>query len=399
MRILFVAVTNSIHTARWISQLNGQGWDIHLFPAEESRIHSALKNVTVHTFLNGRTPDIDRSVRLVGAWPFARGAGVAKRAVKQLAAKSWANPAWRLARTIRKLQPDIVHSMEMQHAGYLTFEARKYLNGQFPPWIYTAWGSDIFFFGQQPEHAKRIRTVLAGCDYFTADCQRDVALAKKFGFEGEVLGVFPGPGGYNIQYMQQFRQACSTSERKVIALKGFHDDKAVKGLVALQALHLCADKLSGYEIVVYSARPNVRYAAEYVARVTGRKITIMPPSQHDEILKLMGRARMAISTNISDGTPNAMLEAMVMGAFPIQSDTISTGEWIKDGENGLLVPPEKPEMVATAIRRALHDDKLVDQAAQINAQITAERIEMSVIKPQVIRMYEYVAAQGKRRSN
>ena len=34
MKILFVAMGNSIHLARWISQINDEGWDIHLFPTE-----------------------------------------------------------------------------------------------------------------------------------------------------------------------------------------------------------------------------------------------------------------------------------------------------------------------------------------------------------------------------
>jgi glycosyltransferase involved in cell wall biosynthesis len=111
----------------------------------------------------------------------------------------------------------------------------------------------------------------------------------------------------------------------------------------------------------------------------------------------MGRARIAIGVNVTDGTPNTMLEAMVMGAFPIQSDTISTAEWITHGENGLLVPPEDHEAIAAAIRWALLDDALVDRAAEINAQITAERIDRAVIQPEVIAMYEKVAAQGKQR--
>ena len=36
MRVLFVAMADSIHTARWIRQLQGQGWDLHLFPVDTS---------------------------------------------------------------------------------------------------------------------------------------------------------------------------------------------------------------------------------------------------------------------------------------------------------------------------------------------------------------------------
>ena len=106
----------------------------------------------------------------------------------------------------------------------------------------------------------------------------------------------------------------------------------------------------------------------------------------------MGRARIAVGIGLADGTPVAMLEAMTMGAFPIQSDTVSTAEWIRDGENGLLVPPKQPEFIAWAIQRALMDDKLVEQAARINADIAAERLDQEMIRPRVIELYKKTRA-------
>ena len=86
-----------------------------------------------------------------------------------------------------------------------------------------------------------------------------------------------------------------------------------------------------------------------------------------------------------------MLEAMIMGAFPIQSDTVSTAEWIRDGENGLLVPPEQPEVIAQAIQRALTDHKLVERAAEINADIAARQLNQEMIRPRVIEIYKKCA--------
>ena len=80
---------------------------------------------------------------------------------------------------------------------------------------------------------------------------------------------------------------------------------------------------------------------------------ILPPSPNDEIIKLMGRSRIAIGIGLTDGSPVSLLEAMIMGAFPIQADTVSTGEWIRDGENGFLVPAEEPASIAQAIQRAI----------------------------------------------
>jgi glycosyltransferase involved in cell wall biosynthesis len=86
---------------------------------------------------------------------------------------------------------------------------------------------------------------------------------------------------------------------------------------------------------------------------------------------------------------------MIMGAFPIQSYTSCADEWIENGKTGLIVPPEDPEIIAVAIRRALTDDALVDSAAEENMRVATERLDQSIIQPQVIAMYEKVAVQAR----
>jgi glycosyltransferase involved in cell wall biosynthesis len=121
---------------------------------------------------------------------------------------------------------------------------------------------------------------------------------------------------------------------------------------------------------------------------------VLPPVKHSEIIALMGQARVALGVSVSDGVPNTMLEAMMMGAFPIQSDTVSTAEWISDGQNGLLVPPEDTKAISSAIRRALEDDELVDNAARLNSDLVS-RLERQKIQREVTDIYKYVYAKSR----
>ena len=82
-----------------------------------------------------------------------------------------------------------------------------------------------------------------------------------------------------------------------------------------------------------------------------------------------------------------------MGSFPIQSWTACADEWIEDGKTGILVPPEDPEVVELAIRRALTDDELVNQAAERNYRIAEERLDQSILKPKAIEIYTTVAKE------
>ncbi len=109
----------------------------------------------------------------------------------------------------------------------------------------------------------------------------------------------------------------------------------------------------------------------------------------------MAGREFSIGVNATDGVPNAMLEAMTMGSFPIQSDTESTSEWITQGENGLLVEPGNTREIADAVTRAITDDALVNQASLLNHRLVRERLDMSVVLPKVVDMYTRVAARRK----
>ena len=78
---------------------------------------------------------------------------------------------------------------------------------------------------------------------------------------------------------------------------------------------------------------------------------------------------------------------MVMGSFPIQSDTSCANEWFKDGATGILVPPEDPEIIEKAIRKALTDDDLVNKAAELNYSELFNRLERTKLKKAIIEMY------------
>lgn len=393
VRILLVAMSNSIHTARWISQISGQGWDIHLFPSVDFwvDVHPELRDVTVYHSGYRRQRSSQDGVTFRGVSLYHRLVDLYRRRVAKREEPNYR--VLQLAKLLGRLRPDIVHSLEIQHAGYLTFEAKKLTRGPFPPWIVTNWGSDIYLFGRLPEHAPRIREVLSSCDYYSCECLRDVSLAKSFGLAGKVLPVFPNTGGFDLDLAAGLRPPGPVSARRTILLKGYQH-WAGRALVGLRALARCADLLSGYEVVLYSATPDVAIAAELLRQDSGVPVRILPKdSPHREILRHHGQARLSIGVSISDAISTSLLEAIVMGAFPIQSSTACADEWIEDGVTGLLVPPDDPEAVEAAIRRALTDDDLVNRAAEINSRTAAERLDRRRIAPMVAGIYRTVAQE------
>jgi hypothetical protein len=393
VKILFVAMSHSIHTVRWISQLHDQGWEIHLFPCYAiSDINPELRHITLHHTVYTTTHGADRTIKHRGIrlWSPIKSEAIdfiLKWSINRCFPNYRVN---QLSKLIKKIKPDIVHSLEFQHAGYLTLEAKKRLGSQFPPWIVSSWGNDLYLYHRIEEHQEQLKALLAAANYYIADCKRDIPIAKVLGFNGEVLGAYIGGGGYRLDAIPKLETLPSPSTRKVILLKGYQHFTG-RALFGLRALALCKDILKNYEIVIYFAGADVKIAAEVVAYDTGLNISFFANASHAQWIDLLSRARINIGVSISDGTPLSMLESLLVGTFPIQSYTACVDEWISDGKTGLIVEPEDPHAIAEAIRRALTDDELVDNAAQINSKIVAEQLDYKTIQSEVIDLYRRIA--------
>lgn len=386
MKILFVAMSDSIHTARWINQIADQGWDIHLFPSIDcGATHPDLKNVTIYHSIYSVKKNQNPHVNYSGYPIFSNIIAWSARLIKKIIYPNYR--AKQLKKVISEFKPDIIHSMEFQGAGYLTLQLKKMDPDQFPLWIATNWGSDIYYFSRFSEHKEKIKEILEQCDYYSCECERDILLARKLGLKGKILPVLPNAGGFDLDAVKKFRQPGHTSERCTILLKGYQS-WAGRALVGLRAIESCALELQGYQVVIFScnSRKVKRYAASIIKK-TGIPITILPPSSHDDILRSFGRARIYIGLSISDAISTSLLESIALGAFPIQSNTSCADEWIIDGETGFIVPPEDPEILASALRKAISDDHLVDNAALINETTAQKYLDYCVIKEKVIKFY------------
>jgi len=384
VKILFVAMSNSIHTSRWISQLSEAGWDLHLFPSiDNGRTHDDLCNITIYHSFFSNTQQNQSGVRSNGFSVFSKTlAAIGRFAIKKFFPNYRKN---QLLKVIQKEKPDIIHSLEFQSAGYLVAEVKQNFPTKFPLWIATSWGSDIFLFGCLPEHTEKVKNVLLKCDYYSSDCQRDINLVKKMGFSGNILPVIPGGGGFDLSTIQKYRPV-PTSKRKIIMIKGTQGWSG-RALVALAAIKKCKNILNGYSIEIYQANQETILEAAVLSQEIRIPISIIQVDTHTEMLEKFGKARVSIGLGISDGAPSTMLEAMIMGAFPIQSNTSCANEWIIDGKSGFIVPPEDPDIIASAIRKAISDDNLVDNAAQINEETAKKNLDFFVIREKVIELY------------
>jgi glycosyltransferase involved in cell wall biosynthesis len=85
---------------------------------------------------------------------------------------------------------------------------------------------------------------------------------------------------------------------------------------------------------------------------------------------------------------------MACGCLPIAGDLESIREWIRPGENGILVDPQDPAALADAVVEGLSDDDLRASAADQNAMIIAERADYATVMPRAAAFYQDVVRRG-----
>ena len=363
-KVLAISMLDSIHTARWLSQFRDSDKTFYLFPSSpHRRVHPELKNLLEGNY----------------------------RAKYQIvpSGKYFGLPLWILDKFtnnlfrglllrhfIKKHNPAIVHALELQNAGYVALRALEKRKPAGLKLIVTNWGSDIFWFQKYPKHKDKLVRLLAIADAYSAECQRDIELAKELGFAGKVMPVIPNAGGFSEEGLS--RPSLPVEQRNTIAIKGY-DGWVGRAKVALEAVRQMPHELEAFEIQVYSANRSVLSLAKKVSAETGLAIRAFGKGalSHKQVLEMFARSRIYVGLSESDGISTSMLEAMAMGAIPVQTSTACCDEWFRD--SGVAVHEITVPAVQNAIRQGLELAKDPKNAAKnletIKRKASAEEVK------------------------
>lgn len=260
------------------------------------------------------------------------------------------------------------------------------------PWVYSSWGSDLYYFKNFRKSKKNIQNTLPRINYLITDCKRDINIARDLGFSGEVLGTFPGGGGFNYNLSEAY--ILPVESRNIILIKGYQG-RSGRCIEVLKALKNQSDKLKEFKVVVFAADNEVEnfIKEEKLFNLFSLKVYLRKNFlPHEEILKLMGEALIYVGNSNSDGMPNTLLEAIAQGAFPIQSNPGgSSAEVVEHGKNGLLIEDFNDSIkIGELIRQAISNPILLKKAFEINQNKIKPRFEREKVKFEVIKAYKKV---------
>ncbi|HBH47988.1 MAG TPA: hypothetical protein DDX98_05080 [Bacteroidales bacterium] len=368
-RILLIAMP-SIHFKKWVKHLSASGHELFWFDILNKGAQKDLQSVRQITdWKRRKLPYMKGEYWLQKNYPFTY------QKIQILLEKTASE---KLQEIVKEVNFDLIHSFEMFHCTY------PILNGMRKhkvKWIYSCWGSDLYFYARDKKRRNKISKVLKRIDLFVADCKRDYQLALELGYRGPVIDAIPGGGGIEISDLNM------DLKRTIILVKGY-EHKFGRAINVLKSLISIYSQLVGYTIVVFAAHDQV------IKFIKEQDLPIQFYGRHEltnsEVLSLMTKTLIYIGNSLSDGIPNTLLEAMSRGAYPIQSEVGGAiSEVIEDGKNGLIINnAESIEEIAQKVVYALKNNDQLLRARHINLEIIKNNYEWKVVGQKIETLYQ-----------
>ena len=107
-----------------------------------------------------------------------------------------------------------------------------------------------------------------------------------------------------------------------------------------------------------------RHAIERAARDTGCLDRIIFAGYSADVLPFYAAADLAVLASRSEGSPNALLEAMAAGIPIVATSVGGIPEIVTHGDTALLVAPSDPTALTSALAQTLTDPRAAEARAQ-----------------------------------
>lgn len=132
--------------------------------------------------------------------------------------------------------------------------------------------------------------------------------------------------------------------------------------------------------------PEAQVYADFAPSVHDR-IRVVPRYKHETLPELLRGHHIKLFPTLSEGFSVALMDAIACGLAPVTTTTPGPMEVVRDGDNGILVPPRDSEAIAQALERLITDRPYLEKLRR-NAYATAQKYSWQRIASDNLTLYE-----------
>ncbi len=139
--------------------------------------------------------------------------------------------------------------------------------------------------------------------------------------------------------------------------------------------------------------PEAQVYADFEPSVHAR-IRVVPRYQHETLPQLLRGHHIKLFPTLSEGFSVALMDAIACGLAPVTTTTPGPMEVVRDGDNGILVPPRDSLAIEQALERLILDRPYLDRLRR-NAYATPQNYSWERITCDNLAFYEEALFQKR----
>jgi len=349
MNICLIANPGSAHTRRWVEYFIKIGHQVHLI-GEQKSSNYLPDGCNYHEL---------SSASKLGKYRYLWWGKEVKRIIK-------------------KIQPNILHSLGAVNYGWL-----GYLSG-FHPHIITAMGSDINLLNKKPIEFRYITKIaLRNANYVLCVSNQLAQKVKQYSISKDKIEVIYL--GINIDIFHPTENKANI--RKALGLPSFPTVLSVRAIDYIynpldiaRSIPKIMNQIPQVSFIIFSYNQNITLMREFMELVTSyscqQAVVIVPEISDDKTIAQYYQAcDIGISIPSSDGTPISVLECMACETPLVVSDIPTIHDWVENEINGLIVPIGDIKGIADAIIRLLKNETLRTNMGKLARNIIVDRAD------------------------
>lgn len=316
-----------------------------------------------------------------------------KRFGKLLRTIEWVTVILRVRRVIKQVKPDILISYRTTSYGFIGASSGFHPHVIAMQGVTDLWPVNSF---STPFKAMLARYAARHCDMAHAWGPHMAANILKFGISPDKVLVLPRGANTDIFYPPKEPQDLQTL--RIVVTRSLFPE--YRHTVILQAaaklkqmnrkfeLHIIGDGALKEKLVHEAERLDIVNETVFHGRIA-----------HAGLGDILRNCNIYVSMPLSEGVSASLFEAMACGCFPIVCDLEANRFWVKDGENGFLIPLDDADMLAKRIAETQDRPDLYTKAREMNFELIREKATVKNNIATFISRYEKLIREAKANNN
>ena len=373
MKICYLAGVGDIHTLKWVNYFAGKGHEVHIITNSLSsgRLGEGYSECVYFHLLTTLIPQ--HRVR----------SGYVNIPLQFI----------QVRRLINRIKPDVVH------VHYLAIRALMAITSGFHPAVLTAWGSDILITPKKSRLQKFLtQYALKRADLITCSGENLKKEMIKLGADHVKIRII-----HHGVDTQEFNPQRGREFRDKLGLRGVPVVISIRKLkpiynveMLIRAVPLVLEHEPQASFIIAGDGEQKKYLERLATSLgVSENVRFVGWVPHDELPNYLASADVYISTSLSDGASISLQEAMACEVPPVVTGIPANREWIKDGENGFLVPIDDMQAMADRIVYLIRNKEVREKWGKEGRKIIKERAEYEEEMSKMEKIYEGMVRSQK----